>query len=128
MKVTKKFLIGLMLLTPVFCVAQSDGKPSQGILTRLEKIKVPKKHRAPSHVFIECIYTGNGFNFLPNDIFESLSVTVTNVVSSEIWSADISDSNGYVLETGPLPAGIYMISALTENDSEFYGEFELTQP
>ena len=121
---TKKFMMTLMLLSSVFCFgyAQSSSQPSTG-WGRLIRVKTPQKHRSLSNEFIEYTYTGNGFSFLPTGIYETLSVTVTNMDNtSESWSATLSDSEGYSIETGALTSGAYSISVTTETGVVFYGE------
>lgn len=126
MNVVKKIMMGLMLMIPILCNAQSPGKPTTGTLTRLDTVKLPKKHRAPSIVSIECAFTGSGFSFLHNGIFVTLSVTVTNVNTGEIWSDILEESEGYLIETGPISVGTYSVYATNENGVEFYGELELS--
>lgn len=126
MNVAKKFMMGLMLLIPILCNGQSPSKPTTGTLTRLDTVKMPRKHRAPSMVCIEFTYTGSGFSFFHNCFFVTLSVTVTNVDTGEIWSSILEESDGYLIETGPISAGIYSIYATNENGEEFYGELDLS--
>lgn len=129
MQEAKKFMMALMLLSVgcSFGQAQSSSQSSQSSVDWqiLRRTGTPRKHKAPSNVFIEYTYTGSGFYFLSTDFFESLDVTVTNVGSTETWSSILSEEDGYALETGPLSAGIYTISAVTEGGVEFHGQFEL---
>lgn len=129
MKVAKKLVIVLMLLSTVFCLgyAQSVNQPSTGTIGRLDKVNTPKTHRAPSNVFIEYKYNGNGFSFLPSVLFRLLEVTVIGVETGEVWGAVVSEVSGYTMETGPLPAGTYNITAFTEAGDEYYGEFVMPE-
>lgn len=109
------------------CHGQSQASGSNSTTTpkgKLELKSYPKKHRAPSNVFLEYEYTGEGFFLYPSEPYESVTLTVEDVTCASSWSDTLSESNGYFLETGPLH-GKYTITAVTDNNVTFYGEIEI---
>lgn len=119
-------MMSMLMLSGFFMgFAQSTNQPDTGTTGRLDKVTTPTKHKAPSNVFIEYAYVSNGFYFMPSGIFESLNVTVTNLLTMESWEGQLSEANGYWLETGALSVGTYTISAITDGGVEFCGEFNL---
>ncbi len=128
MKFAKRFTMVVVLLSTVFCFgyAQSTNKNYSGI-SRLIKVKPHKQPKAPTRIFIEYRYTGNGFIFLPSVLFKFLEVTAIGSETGEVYGGVVSEMSEYYMETGTLSVDTYSITAFTETGDEYYGELIVTE-
>lgn len=87
---------------------------------KLDRQSFPKGHRAPSSVFLEYEYMGEGIYVYPAESYFEYEVTVSGLYDGFKCSASMSPDEGYYIETGALQ-GEYSISAVTPDGVVFSG-------
>ena len=97
----------------------SNENDSKDEYTRLEKTHNPNRRRSPAKDYLEVIYDGNGFTFVPYYITsETFSVSITS--SNNSFYAVIDMESDYYVATGSLNGDV-SISCTSESGITYSG-------